>query len=181
MERVKVRINGTEREAAAGGSLLDYLRDELSLPGTKNGCGTGECGSCTVIINERARRACTVDLSTLDGAEVTTIEALAPASGTDTDGVALHPIQEAFLRHGAVQCGFCTPGMILSVKALLDRNPEPTEEQTRSALQGNLCRCTGYQQILRAVADLAGSPGARGEDAGSGEGARGEGAGLGEA
>ncbi|MFP4302993.1 MAG: molybdopterin-dependent oxidoreductase [Spirochaetaceae bacterium] len=149
-EELSLTINGTTHTVAAQGSLLTLLRERLGLVGAKNGCGTGECGSCTVLVNGKARRSCTLQLERLDGAEVTTIEALS------ADGE-LHPIQHAFLEHGAVQCGFCTPGMVLSVKALLDRNPRPTEEEIRAALQGNLCRCTGYLPIIRAVQGLAGS------------------------
>ena len=150
MERLSLKINGTTHRVPVDGSFLTFLRDELGLVGAKNGCGTGECGSCTVLVNGKARRSCTLKLEKLDGAEITTIEGL---SGEGE----LHPIQRAFLENGAVQCGFCTPGMILSVKALLDRNPRPTEKEIRAALQGNLCRCTGYLPIIRAVQDLAGN------------------------
>jgi selenium-dependent xanthine dehydrogenase len=150
LETRSLRINGTAYTVPAQGSLLTLLREELGLIGSKNGCGTGECGSCTVLVNGKARRSCTLKLEKLKGAEVTTIEGLSPEGE-------LHPIQRAFLEHGAVQCGFCTPGMVLSVKALLDRNPHPTESAIRGALQGNICRCTGYLPIIRAVQDLAGS------------------------
>lgn len=150
MVRLSLRINGTTHSVPTQGSFLTFLREDLGLVGAKNGCGTGECGSCTVLVNGKARRSCTLKLEKLEGAEITTIE------GLSRDGV-LHPIQRAFLEHGAVQCGFCTPGMVLSVKALLDRNPHPTEKETRAALQGNLCRCTGYLPIIRAVQELAGN------------------------
>lgn len=150
LEKRSLRINGTTHSVPVDGSFLTYLREELGLVGAKNGCGTGECGSCTVLVNGKARRSCTLNLEKLEGAEITTIE------GLSREG-ALHPIQNAFLEHGALQCGFCTPGMVLSVKALLDRNPHPSETETRAALQGNLCRCTGYLPIVRAVQDLAGN------------------------
>jgi len=124
--------------------LVDVLRERLGLTGTKKGCGTGDCGACTVLMNGRAVNSCLVLAVAADGAEITTIEGLA------ADGE-LHPLQQAFVEHGAVQCGYCTPGMIMAAKALLDENPHPSEEDIRSALAGNICRCTGYARILAAV------------------------------
>ena len=133
-------------------TLLDVLREELRLTGTKRGCDIGVCGTCTVLIDGRARRACKVKIKELGVAphppKITTIE------GLSTDGE-LHPIQQAFIDCGAKQCGFCTPGMVLAAKALLDENPNPTREEIKKALANNLCRCTGYQQIFEAVEKAA--------------------------
>jgi aerobic-type carbon monoxide dehydrogenase small subunit (CoxS/CutS family) len=129
---------------AAHRTLLDVLRNELGLTGAKEGCGTGSCGACTVLLDGRAVNACLVFVAEAQGRSVTTIEGLA-ASGE------LHPLQKAFMDEGAVQCGFCTPGVILSAKALLDETPRPTESQIRRAIAGNLCRCTGYDKIVRAI------------------------------
>ncbi len=140
-------VNGTPRQVRVGpeSTLLTLLREQLRLTGTKNGCGEGHCGACTVIIDGQARRACLVrGKQIVDGMQVETIEGLA------RDGV-LHPLQQAFIDEGAVQCGFCTPGMIMALKALLDRHPHPDDAAIRDALKGNLCRCTGYASILRAV------------------------------
>ncbi len=131
-------------------TLLDFLRDTLGLTGSKNGCGEGHCGACTVIVNGEARRACLLRVQKLAGARVETIEGLSHAGQ-------LHPAQAAFVREGAVQCGFCTPGMVMATKALLDHNPDPTDADIRVALQHNLCRCTGYTAILRAVRAAAAS------------------------
>jgi carbon-monoxide dehydrogenase small subunit len=125
--------------------LLDVLRDELGMTGTKEGCGAGECGACTVIVDGRAVNSCLYPAPEVQGRSVTTIE------GLHGPRHRLHPIQQAFVDGGAIQCGFCTPGMILSAKALLDANPDPSDEEIREALQGNLCRCTGYVQIVEAV------------------------------
>jgi carbon-monoxide dehydrogenase small subunit len=124
--------------------LLDVLREELGLTGTKEGCGIGECGACTVLLNGKAVNSCLVLVGQVEGAEVTTVEGLA-------DGANLHPLQQNFIRTGAVQCGFCTPGVLLAACALLSENPRPTEEQVAFAIAGNLCRCTGYKQIIEAV------------------------------
>ena len=141
----RLYINDLEYEIEdLGGSLLTFLRRELGLMGTKNGCGEGHCGSCTVLVNGKARRACLTKISQLDGARIETIEALA------RDG-RLHPLQAAFIKEGAIQCGFCTPGMIMTAKGLLDANPDPTDREIREALRHNLCRCTGYVSIFRAV------------------------------
>jgi carbon-monoxide dehydrogenase small subunit len=149
--RVVLDVNGEPREAFVepGWTLLKVLREELGLTGAKLGCGDGECGACTVIIDGRAVPSCLVLAVGAEGKEITTIE------GLQSEG-ALHPLQQAFVEHGAVQCGFCTPGMIMSAKALLDDNPDPTEEDVREALQGNLCRCTGYKKIVEAVLSVSG-------------------------
>ena len=147
LRHVKFRVNGEEKEldTSPTRSLLDVLRENLFLTGTKRGCDGGECGACTVIMNGKAVNSCLVIATELDGAEITTIEGLAK------DGKEVHPLQQAFIEKGAVQCGFCTPGMIMTAKAFLDLNPNPTDEEVRSALSGNLCRCTGYTKIVEAV------------------------------
>jgi len=140
-------INGTKHTTTSSPdtSLLDFLRNELRLTGTKRGCDIGICGSCTVLINGQPKRSCKVTLKQIkEDDTILTIEGLAK------DGK-LHPIQEAFIEAGAIQCGFCTPGMVLSTKALLDKNTNPSRDEIKKALQGNLCRCTGYQQIFEAV------------------------------
>ena len=125
-------------------TLLELLRDQLGLTGTKCGCEIGECGACTVLLDGQPVNSCLVLAPQIDGREVLTVEGLAQNGK-------LHPLQESFLDHDAVHCGFCTPGMLLSAKALLDWNPRPTENQIRTAISGNLCRCTGYQQIVQAI------------------------------
>jgi len=125
-------------------TLLEVIRDDLGLTGTKNGCGMGDCGACTVILNGEAANACLVLAHEVDGQEVNTIEGL--SRGGD-----LHHIQRAFVDHGAIQCGFCTPGMIMATKALLDKNPSANETEIRNKLVGNLCRCTGYIKVMNAV------------------------------
>ncbi len=130
-------------------TLLHVLREELELTGTKEGCGMGECGACTVLVNGKAVNACLFPILEAEGTSITTIEGLADVAGN------LHPLQRAFIEHGAVQCGFCTPGMILSAKALIDENPNPTEEEIRKAISGNLCRCTGYIQIIQAIKEAS--------------------------
>ncbi len=140
------KVNGVSRETAvdSNATLLDVLRQELFLTGAKEGCGEGACGSCTVLLDGRPVRSClTLALEARDR-EVTTIEGLA-------QGGKLTPVQEAFVERGAVQCGFCTPGMILTATAFLAQNPDPTEEEVRYALSGNICRCTGYAKIVEAV------------------------------
>lgn len=129
--------------------LIDLLRDKFNLTGTKEGCGVGECGACTVIMNRKAVNSCLVLAAQVSGSEIETIESLA-------DGEILNPLQKNFLLHGAVQCGFCTPGMILSSFALLRENPNPDEEEIKEAIAGNLCRCTGYKQIVESVKATAG-------------------------
>ena len=145
-ERVMFWVNGKQVhvEPDRKTTLLDYLRDTLHLMGTKNGCGTGGCGACTVIIDGLSRRSCQVKLSRMEGRKVETIESLA------SKGV-LHPIQSAFIKTGAIQCGFCTPGMIMATKALLDQNPKPDRQAIEQALRHNVCRCTGYVKIIDAV------------------------------
>jgi carbon-monoxide dehydrogenase small subunit len=146
-ELIRLIVNGESYEALVkpNSTLLDVLRDHLRLTGTKRGCDAGDCGSCTVIMDGRPVNACLVLALKANGREITTIEGL--SKGTTK----LHPIQEAFVEQGAIQCGFCTPGMILTAKALLDRNPHPTEEEIRAGIAGNLCRCTGYIRIVEAI------------------------------
>lgn len=144
---INLHINGDTYPVAVEPwrTLAEVLREDLNLIGTKIGCGTGDCGACTVLINGKSVTSCLSLAIESDGKEITTIEGLSPR------GNILHPIQEAFVEYGAIQCGYCTPGMILSAKYLLDRNPEPTELEIRQALSGNLCRCTGYNRIVKAV------------------------------
>ena len=139
--------NGKPVRVEAEGSLraLDLLRDHLGLTGTKEGCGRGECGACTILVDGRPVNACLLYAAKLAGRSVLTVEGLAGPDG------ALHPLQEAFLEEGAVQCGYCTPGMLLSAKELLDRSPSPGPAEIEEALSGNLCRCTGYAKIVKAV------------------------------
>ncbi len=145
-EIITLTVNGESYEALVkpNSTLLDVLRDQLELTGTKRGCDAGDCGSCTVIMDGRPVNACLVLALKADGKEIITIEGLA-------EGTKLHPIQEAFVEYGAIQCGFCTPGMVLSAKALLDRNPKPSEEEIKIGIAGNLCRCTGYIKIVEAI------------------------------
>jgi carbon-monoxide dehydrogenase small subunit len=147
---IRIRVNGEWREADAweGSSLLAFLRDELQLPGSKNACEQGECGSCSVWLDEELVCACLVLAAQANERQVRTVEGLA-------DGDRLHPVQEAFVDAGAVQCGFCTPGLVVAVTDLLERDPSPDELTVREALSGNLCRCTGYQKILDAVRTAA--------------------------
>ena len=126
-------------------TLLQLIREKLGLTGTKEGCGMGECGACTVLVDGSAINSCLFPAMEVEGRNVTTIEGLADTQGN------LHPIQKAFIENGGIQCGFCTPGMVLSAKALLDENPSPTEEEIRNSISGNLCRCTGYAQIVQAI------------------------------
>jgi carbon-monoxide dehydrogenase small subunit len=143
---INFKVNGKGYDLAVepNKTLVDLLRYDLGLTGTKKGCGTGECGSCTVIFNGKPVNSCLVLAIQANGAEILTIEGLKPPQG-------LHPLQQAFVEKGAIQCGFCTPGMILSASSLLKQNPNPTEAEIRTALSGNLCRCTGYQKIVEAV------------------------------
>jgi aerobic carbon-monoxide dehydrogenase small subunit len=137
--------NEIEMEIEPYWTLLHLLREELELTGTKSGCESGECGACTVLVNGKAVNACLFPAMEINGAAVLTIEGLAKPSGE------LHPLQTAFMELGAVQCGYCTPGMILAARALLDETPKPMEDEIRHALAGNMCRCTGYTQIIEAV------------------------------
>jgi carbon-monoxide dehydrogenase small subunit len=143
-------INGElkEMEVQSNKTLLKMLREDLDLIGAKEGCGAGECGSCTVLVNNRPVNSCLMLAVEVNRKEILTIEGL-------SDGINLDSIQESFLKHNAIQCGYCTPGMVMSAKALLNRNPHPTEEDVKEALAGNLCRCTGYQCIINAVLDVA--------------------------
>ncbi len=147
---VQVRVNGETREAEVDPRLLlvHWLRDDLGLTGTHVGCDTTNCGACTVHLNGESVKSCTVLAAQADGAEVTTIEGLAGPDG-------LHPLQEAFWEKHGLQCGFCTPGMIMAAADLLERNPSPSEEEVRHGLEGNLCRCTGYHNIVQAVLTAA--------------------------
>jgi carbon-monoxide dehydrogenase small subunit len=129
-------------------TLLDALRDDVGLTGSKEGCASGDCGACSVIVDGRLVCSCLMLAVEADGAKITTIEGIA-------DGETLHPVQQKFLEHAALQCGFCTPGLIVASKALLDENPNPTEEEARYWLAGNLCRCTGYDKVIKAVMDAA--------------------------
>jgi carbon-monoxide dehydrogenase small subunit len=145
-----MRVNGEEVNGwvEPRRTLLDFLREDLNLTGAKKGCDFGECGACTVLLDNKPVNSCLVLALEAEGREVVTIEGL-------MDGEKLHPLQEAFIQYGGVQCGYCTPGMILSSKALLDENPTPTELEVRRAIAGNLCRCTGYVKIVQAILAVA--------------------------
>jgi carbon-monoxide dehydrogenase small subunit len=147
---IKLSVNGEEHEVLVEPrqTLVDVLRHDLGLTGTKEGCGNGNCGSCTVLIDGQTVNSCLVLAIEMEGKPITTIEGLA-------QGGQLHPLQQAFIDEGAVQCGFCTPGIILSAKALLDNNPKPTESEIRQGIVGNLCRCTGYDKIVKAIMKAA--------------------------
>ena len=144
--KVSFVLNGEEIriETPADSRVVDILREDLHLTGTKEGCGTGECGACTILVDGESRLSCLMVAAQLEGRKVTTIEGLA-------EGERLHPVQQAFVDLGAVQCGFCTPGMILTAVDLLQKNPNPTRLEIREGISGNLCRCTGYQKIVDAV------------------------------
>ncbi|MBN1857795.1 (2Fe-2S)-binding protein [Candidatus Bipolaricaulota bacterium] len=147
--KIRMTVNGTPREmdAAPGDTLLELLRRE-GLKSVKKGCGTGDCGACAVLLNGRAVNSCLVLAAKADGASVTTIEGISDNGG-------LHPVQQAFLDSGAIQCGYCTPSMVLTAIDFLSRNPDPTDDQIRAAIAGNLCRCTGYDKQVAAIRDAA--------------------------
>jgi len=146
MTNIHLKVNGEDYDLAIKpwATLLEVLREDLGLTGAKEGCGEGECGACTVIMDGAAVNACIMLAAEAEGKEITTIEGLA-------NGERMHPIQEAFVEIGGLQCGFCTPGMILSTKVLLDANPSPTDAEIRKGLEGNFCRCTGYTKIIESV------------------------------
>ncbi len=143
---VRLKVNGDDYEVFVSPhkTLLDVLRDDLEMTGAKKGCGSGECGACTVLLEGRSVNSCLLLAVQAQGSEVTTIEGLAKDNQLD-------PIQEAFVQRGAIQCGYCSPGVILTAKSLLETNPHPTEGEIRRAISGNLCRCTGYQKIVEAI------------------------------
>ncbi len=145
-KRIELTVNGElyDLEVDVHRTLLEVLRENLELTGTKRGCDEGNCGACTVLMDGKPVASCMVLAVQAPGKEIVTIEGLA------VDGT-LHPLQEAFVQYGAIQCGFCTPGMVLSAKAFLDNNPRPTEEEVRQGIEGNLCRCTGYTKIVQAI------------------------------
>jgi carbon-monoxide dehydrogenase small subunit len=150
LKTISVEVNGTtyEREVEARRLLVHFLRDDLDLTGTHVGCDTGNCGACSVIVDGTLLKSCMMLAIQADGASIETVEGL----GADGE---LNPLQQAFGEHHALQCGYCTPGMLMSAKALLDENPEPTEGEIRRAIQGNICRCTGYVNIVEAIAAAA--------------------------
>ncbi|MCH8465425.1 MAG: (2Fe-2S)-binding protein [Roseinatronobacter sp.] len=152
MSHVKMKVNGRDVSASVEGRTLlsSYLRDLLGMTGTHVGCDTSQCGACVVLVNGQAIKSCTAFAADLDGAEVTTVEGMANPDGS------LGRIQQAFQDYHGLQCGFCTPGMVMSTAALLAENPKPTEEEVRHYLEGNICRCTGYQNIVRAVMAASG-------------------------
>lgn len=153
---IRLRINGEEHESTVEPRLLlvHYLRDTLGLTGTHVGCETSLCGTCTILLDGKAVKSCTLLAAQADGAEITTIEGLA-ATYKNGSGSGLHPLQEGFWEKHGLQCGYCTPGMILAAAALLSDNPDPSESEIRHAISGNLCRCTGYQNIVEAIAYAA--------------------------
>jgi carbon-monoxide dehydrogenase small subunit len=149
--QISVSVNGTPHAANVEPRtlLVYYLREHLGLTGTNVGCDTSSCGACTVLVDGESVKSCTMLAAQADGREVTTIEGMAAADGT------MHPLQDAFHRNHGLQCGFCTPGMIMAAASYLQENPAPTEEEVREALEGNLCRCTGYQNIVASILDAA--------------------------
>ena len=149
--KVEFTLNGKllSLEVKPSRTLIQVLRQDLGLKGAKEGCGKGECGACTVILNGKAVLSCLIPIPKVQGCSIITIEGLETAEG-------LHPLQKAFVEHGAIQCGFCTSGMILSAKACLDENPSPSMEEIRETISGNLCRCTGYVKIIEAIQSVAG-------------------------
>ena len=144
--KIEMTVNGEKVSAGVEPrkTLLDFLREDLHLTGTKKGCDRGNCGACTVLLNGKPVNSCLVLAVEAQGQEILTIEGL-------SDGLKLHPLQEAFIQQGAIQCGYCIPGMILAAKAILDENPRPSEEEIRTGISGNICRCTGYVKIVRAI------------------------------
>ncbi len=150
---ISVDVNGDvyEREVDARRLLVHFIRDELDLTGTHVGCDTGNCGACTVLLDGQAIKSCMLLAVQADGAKVSTVEGLAPFGGE------LTPLQKSFSEHHALQCGYCTPGMLMSATALLEANPRPTEEEVRTAIQGNICRCTGYVNIVEAIVSVGGN------------------------
>lgn len=150
MVEISFTINGEKltKQVDPNKTLLNYIREELDLTGTKEGCGAGECGACTILVDGKAVNSCLMLAVEADGKEITTIEGV-------SDGYNLDPLQEAFIENAALQCGFCTPGMIMSAKALFKKNPTPNEEEVKSAISGNLCRCTGYKKIIDAIMDIS--------------------------
>jgi len=148
---IHFKLNGksVKIETESNRRLIDILRKDFKLTGTKEGCGIGECGACTVLLNQQAVNSCLILAGHVDGAEIMTVEGLAKNGS-------LHPLQKNFIKHGAVQCGFCTPGMLMSAYALLLENPQPTEDEIKEAISGNLCRCTGYKQIVEAIGKSVG-------------------------
>lgn len=150
MNNIKLTINKKQYKfsVSSNKTLLELLREDIGLTGTKEGCGLGECGACTVIMNGQTVNSCLVLAVEADGKDITTIEGLA-------EGEKLHPLQQAFVDEGGLQCGFCTPGMIMSSKALLDANPNPTQEEIKRGIAGNLCRCTGYTKIIKSIETAA--------------------------
>jgi aerobic-type carbon monoxide dehydrogenase small subunit (CoxS/CutS family) len=150
MQTLTMKLNGEEVmvQVKPSALLVEVLRDQLELTGTKVACGEGECGACTVLLDGVPVNSCLVPALKAQGREVLTVEGLAPLGE-------LHPLQKAFVEHGAVQCGYCTPGMLMSAKAFLDHNPNPTEDEVRLAISGNLCRCTGYAKIVEAILEAS--------------------------
>jgi carbon-monoxide dehydrogenase small subunit len=146
LKEINLKVNGRSYRLSVlpWRTLLEVIREDLGLTGTKEGCGLGECGACTVLMDGRTVNSCLVLATEADGREITTIEGLA-------QGDKLHPIQQAFVDYGGLQCGFCTPGMIISAKALLDKTPTPSEEEIKRGIAGNLCRCTGYAKIIESI------------------------------
>ncbi len=158
-ELITLNINGDDHEIAVHPwrTLNEVLRDQLHLTGTKLGCGTGDCGACTVLLDDQSVSSCLTLAIESEGHKITTIEGLAPeaVANSNLENCELNPIQESFIAKGAIQCGFCTPGMIMSSKFLLEQTPNPNEDEIRAGLSGNLCRCTGYNKIVEAIADAA--------------------------
>lgn len=148
---INFNLNGhdVEVQAMPMERLIDVLREQLRMTGTKEGCGEGECGACTILVDGRAVNSCLIPVVQAEGTEITTVEGIAKDSRLD-------PIQEAFIKYGAAQCGICTPGFVVAARSLLDRNPNPSDREVREALSGNLCRCTGYQKIVEAVVKALG-------------------------